>query len=340
MLTLRSLLIAVLCHVLAAAASVHALPASAAEPAFDARLSGYAYPYSVETFRVSSQKQALEMVYMHLPARAGQPTALLLHGKNFNAAYWKTTADFLHARGWGVLMPDQIGFGKSSKPTAYQYSFYQLAANTRALVDSLGLKRVVVIGHSMGGMLAARFALDHPDIASRLVMVNPIGLEDYLEYTRYPTIDQSYARELALTADAINGYQRKHYYDGQWTDTYEALTVPLRGWLNGSDREQIAYVSALTYDMILTEPVVGDLPRLEVPSALILGTRDRSAPNAGNIRSGVDRELGRYDRLGHEVVKQTPAMKLIELDGLGHMPQIEHFARYAQALKAALELRD
>lgn len=340
MLTLRALLVSMLCHAVAVVVPAHVSPAVAAEPAFDARLADYPYPFAVETFRLSSQKQALEMAYMHLPARAGQPTALLLHGKNFNAAYWKATADFLHARGWGVVMPDQIGFGKSSKPTSYQYSFYQLTANTRSLVDSLGLKRVVVVGHSMGGMLAARFALDHPDIAARLVMINPIGLEDYLEYTRYPTIDQSYARELALTAEAINGYQRKHYYDGNWSDTYEALTVPLRGWLNGPDREQIAYVSALTYDMILTEPVVGDFPRLEVPSVLILGTRDRSAPNAANMRPGVTRELGRYDRLGHEVVKQSPAMKLIELDGLGHMPQVEHFTRYAQALRAALELGD
>jgi pimeloyl-ACP methyl ester carboxylesterase len=57
-----------------------------------------------------------------------------------------------------VIAPDQMGFGKSSKPFGYQYSFALLAQHTRALLASLGIERCAVLGHSTGGMLAVRYA--------------------------------------------------------------------------------------------------------------------------------------------------------------------------------------
>ena len=312
-------------------------PPIANEPAFDARLSGYEYPFDVHTLALTNQRQDLEMAYMHLPAKGDRPTVLLLHGKNFNGAYWERTAAFLASRGYGVLMPDQIGFGKSSKPEAYQYSFNQLAANTATLMEALEIEKAIVIGHSMGGMLAARFALAYPDRTEQLVLVNPIGLEDYLDYTTYPDISAAFEREKALTASDIVAYQRKNYYDGAWNDAYDALTVPLRGWITGPDFERLAYVSALTYDMILTQPVIDDFERIGVPTTLIIGTRDRSGPNRANMRPGVLRELGRYDRLGKDAASRIPDAELIELDGVGHLPHIENFQRFKEALTQALD---
>jgi len=78
-----------------------------------------------------------------------------------------------------VIAPDQIGFCKSTKPERYQYSFQQLAQNTHALLEKLGVKKATLIGHSTGGMLAARYALMYPDETEQLVMINPIGLEDW-----------------------------------------------------------------------------------------------------------------------------------------------------------------
>ncbi|PWG67434.1 alpha/beta hydrolase, partial [Enterobacter mori] len=78
-----------------------------------------------------------------------------------------------------VIAPDQVGFCSSSKPEGYQFSFAQLAHNTQALLQQEGIDQVSVIGHSMGGMLAARLALNYPQLAEQLVLVNPIGLEDW-----------------------------------------------------------------------------------------------------------------------------------------------------------------
>lgn len=76
-------------------------------------------------------------------------------------------------------MPDQVGFGNSSKPEHFQYSFQQLALLTKKLVDTLGIQEINVLGHSMGGMLAVRFTLMYPDVVSKFILKDPIGLEDY-----------------------------------------------------------------------------------------------------------------------------------------------------------------
>ncbi len=309
-------------------------PASAQEPApeYDARLSGYSYPFDVHTFEFDSQRQTLQMAYMFRPAKSDQPTVLLLHGKNFAADYWEDTANYLHEKGYGVLMPDQIGFGKSSKPAHYQFSFEALAANTRALVQQLEIDRLVVMGHSMGGMLASRYALNYSAEVEQLVMVNPVGLEDYLKYVEYKDPAFFYDNERDKTIDQVRAYQRKNYYDGQWSPEYEQLIRIHEGWLNGPDWERVAWNNALTYDMIFTGSVVNEFDRLAVPTHLILGTRDTTGPGRGWKKDGVDYQLGRYDRLGKQVVEQIPDATLYELDDLGHMPQFEAFERYREQL--------
>lgn len=311
-------------------------PALAETPSYDARLTAYDYPYKVQMLDLESQRQNVQMAYMYLPAAEGKPTALLLHGKNFSGAYWQPVAEWLHEHGYGVIMPDQIGFGKSSKPQYYQFSFNQLAANTRALLEKLGIQNTIVVGHSMGGMLATRYALTYPAHTSKLILINPIGLEDYLEYTTYPSLDQSYAAELKKTPEGIIAYQRKNYYDGQWNERYEALTEFLQGWVNGQDKQRVAWNSALTYDMILTQPVVHEMGELSMPTTLIIGTRDRTGLNRANKKPDTDYELGRYDQLGKATAQRIPHATLYELEGLGHLPQVENWDRFAEVFEKAM----
>ena len=96
----------------------------------------------------------------------------------------------------------------------------QLAENTRALLASLGVARSVVVGHSMGGMLATRYALLHPEATEKLLLVNPIGLEDYGALVPPRTVDDWFAAELAQTPESIRDYQRKAYYDGGETGSW------------------------------------------------------------------------------------------------------------------------
>jgi len=153
------------------------LPALAAEtPRYGAELQGFDYPHEVKRFNFESQGISLQMAYMDVqPEQANGRTVLLMHGKNFCAATWEGSIKALSETGYRVVAADQIGFCKSSKPSHYQYSFQQLASNTHALLEQIGVDKVTVMGHSMGGMLATRYALLYPDQVEQLVMVNPIA---------------------------------------------------------------------------------------------------------------------------------------------------------------------
>jgi len=307
--------------------------ASSQAPAYDARLSGYEYPFEVRLHPVKSQQQALEMVYMDVrPQQANGRAVLLLHGKNFSGAYWERTIRSLTAGGYRVIVPDQIGFGKSSKPEHFQFTFHELAAHTRGLLEALGLTRVSVVGHSMGGMLATRFALMYPDLTDKLALVNPIGLEDWKRLVPYRTVDQSLQTELEATPESVRTYMKDSYFAGTWKPEYEPLLEIQSGWLQGPDRRRIAWLSALTSDMVFTQPVLYEFPDLKMPVLLIIGQKDRTAIGKAWAPPEVKPKLGNYPELGRRAQAAIPKARLVAIEDAGHLPQVEAFERYWGAL--------
>ena len=234
-------------------------------PTYGPRLEGYDYPFPVQTYAFESQRQPLEMTYMDVAptAPANGRTAVLLHGKNFCAATWAPTIRVLAQAGFRVIAVDQIGFCKASKPAAYQFSLPQMATNTKGLLDSLNIDLAVVIGHSMGGMLASRLAIMHPDAVEHLVLVNPIGLEDWqAEGVPYAPLDAAYANERRTTFDSIKAYQQKVYYDGQWRPEYDEPVAMLAGMYAGPGGDAVAWNQAQTSDMIFTQPISHEFARI------------------------------------------------------------------------------
>jgi pimeloyl-ACP methyl ester carboxylesterase len=304
----------------------------------DINLTNYAYPYPVHFITLKVQKQELKMEYMDVqPENFNGKSVLLLHGKNFNGAYWKTTIDALTKKGFRVIVPDQIGFGKSDKPENFQYTFQQLAKNTKQILDTLGIKKIAVLGHSMGGMVATRFALMYPDVTEKLILENPIGLEDWKLKVPYQTVDWWYKAELTQSYDRIKKYQLDSYYDGKWKPEYDEWVNLLAGWTLNSDFERIAWNAALTYDMIFTQPVVYEFQNIKAPTLLIIGTRDRTALGKPLVSKEVQATMGLYESLGKETQKRIPNAKLIEISNVGHMPHIESFNEFMQPLLLFLE---
>lgn len=302
--------------------------------AFDAEGSSYDYPYPVEFYEFESQRTAVRMAYLDVsPVGVSRgETVVLLHGKNFGAFAWASTIESLSNDGYRVIAPDQIGFAKSSKPIGYQYSFQQLATNTRALLDSLGIHKSVIVGHSMGGMLATRYALLYPEATTKMLLVNPIGLEDYSALLPARTPDQWYESELKQTPEGIRAYQRTYYYDGVWKPEYEALTELAAGMTRHPDFATVAWTSALVYDMIVTQPVLHDFGRLSVPVRLVIGLRDKTAVGRPLAKPEVQKTMGDYTQLGKLTQKAIPGAELIELPGIGHCPPIEAFPQWNKAL--------
>lgn len=338
---MRTITASALRMLLSATASLAAAGAAIAsgDQAYGPRLEGFDYPHPVQVFALESQRQAVEMAYMDVAptAPANGRTVVLLHGKNFCAATWEPSITALAAAGYRVIAPDQVGFCKSSRPDGYQYSLAQLAHNTRALLDALGIRRSVVVGHSMGGMLAIRYALMHPDAVEHLGLVAPIGLEDWKAAgVPYQTIDQWYAGELQTSFESIRRYQMEVYYAGQWQPQFERWARMQAGTYLGPGRETVAWHQALTYDMVYSQPVVYELDQLRVPTTLFIGLHDRTAIGKAAAPAHLRPQLGNYPMLGRRAAAAIPGARLVEYADLGHSPQVQDPARFNADLLRAI----
>jgi len=299
----------------------------------DAELTNYQYPFEVRFLNLNSQNDHLKMAYMDVkPKTANGKTIMLLHGKNFNGAYWERTAKDLSAQGFRVIIPDQIGFGKSSKPRDYQFSFSQLADNTKAILDELKIDKIIVLGHSMGGMVATRFTLLYPEMVEKLILENPIGLEDYKTFASYQTIDQAYQSELKNTAESYKNYQLKFYYDNKWKAEYQPWLDQIAGWTLHPDYPKVAWDAALTSDMIYNQPVCYEFKNIKVPTLLIIGTRDRTAIGKDRAPKELQPKMGQYQELGKKTQQQIAGSKLVELENVGHLPHIEAYDQFRKSL--------
>lgn len=313
-------------------------PAHAQHPNYGPQLEGFDYPHEVKRFEFMSQGQPLSFAYMDVAAvTPNGRTVVLLHGKNFCAATWESAIGALSEAGYRVIAPDQVGFCKSSKPPAYQFSFGQLAFNTHALLEKLGVGKAVVVGHSMGGMLAVRYALQYPQQTTQLVLVNPIGLEDWkAEGAPWRPIDAWYARELKTDFTSIRKYQQDVYYSGKWKPAYDRWVNMLGGMYAGPGKQAVAWNQALTSDMVFNQPVVYEFPKIAVPTTLFIGQQDRTAIGKDLAPPDVARKLGDYPLLGKRAAAAIPGAMLVEFDTLGHSPQVEDPARFNAALLKAL----
>ncbi|MEQ1344240.1 alpha/beta fold hydrolase [Acinetobacter seifertii] len=315
---------------------------SSANNVYGEHLEGFKYPYPLQYFNFSSQQQNLKMGYMDVqPKKPNGQTVVVLHGKNFCGATWEETISFLTQNGYRVIAPDQIGFCTSSKPDHYQYSFQQLAENTHALLDKLGVKQPILLAHSTGGMLATRYALMYPKETKLLGMVNPIGLEDWkAKGVPYRSIDQWYQRELKVSAESIKAYELKTYYQGQWKPEYDKWVDMLAGLNAGKGHEKVAWNSALIYDMIFTQPVYYEFSHLRVPTVLYIGTGDTTAIGSDIAPPEVKQKIGQYSVLGKEAAKLIPNAELIEFAGMGHSPQMQDPKLFHEALIKTLKKYD
>jgi pimeloyl-ACP methyl ester carboxylesterase len=262
--------------------------------------------------------------------RANGRTVTLFHGKHFFGAYWEGTARALAAAGYRVVIPDQIGFGKSSKPDI-AYSFNLLAANTARVLDELGVRETAVVGHSMGGMLAVRFTRTYPERVTHLVLENPIGLEDYrLKVPPRPT-DALVANEMNQTEAQIRAFIKT--YPVRWVPEVFERYVEVRSRLRLSgEYPRWARAAALTYQMAYEQPVRYEFPLIQKPTLLVIGQSDRAALGKNAASEEMKATLGLYPELGRAAARDIPGAQLVELENVGHIPHLEVPERFQQAL--------
>lgn len=234
-------------------------------------------PGEMRTARVGS-----EVVAYH-DAGEGTPV-VLLHGLGEHAGYWRSNVEPLVAGGVRVVVPDLLGYGRSAKPArgdgVNPYGPGGQAARVAGLLDALGISEpVVLVGHSMGGQIATRFALAWPTRVRHLVLLAPAGVE------RFTVGEGAWLKSVSTPATfasrgptALEAHFRDRVF-GRW-DAEAAHHLDERIRLRAAPAFG-AYLRAVVAGIhgMLDEPVADELGELKVPVTALFGARDGLIPN-------------------------------------------------------------
>ncbi|HEV3498928.1 MAG TPA: alpha/beta hydrolase [Bradyrhizobium sp.] len=314
--------------------------ARSAEPAarepYGIGLEGFAYPYPVSMLALNNDGEQLRMAYMDVaPAQPNGRIVMLLHGRNFPSSYWAPVIKTLVDAGYRVVVPDQIGFGKSSKPLG-ELHFDTLARNTIALLDHLQIARADIVAHSLGGMLGARIARAYPDRVGHLLLAAPIGLEDYRLYVPPTPTEKILENEDRLTAD---GYRKQ-------LETNYSLKLPpdqvtpfidARFNVKGSSeypRWLRAFVSSA--QMIYREPVAHEIPLITQPTLFIMGADDHNAPGKPNAPEALRPKMGQNAELAKALAAKMPDARAEVIPNTGHLVFLESPQKFNELMLAFL----
>ncbi len=307
--------------------------ASASLSALGICLEEYDYPYPVRFLSASSDLQSVAMAYMDVPpsAEPNGMTVVLVHGKAFGCYYFQNVIEALAGAGYRVVAPDQIGWGKSSKPDIH-YSFQLLAANTAALLDHLGVGPVAVLGHSTGGMTAVRFTLMYPDRVTHLVLEDPLGLADYRTDIPPQSEETLYQHELHWTDPAtIRGYVQGYFVNPD-PNVWEPLADVLVRVTLSAEYPRWARAAALTFQMIYQQPVRYEYQRLAPPVLLVVGAEDHVVPLGQYAAPADAARLGDFVALSAAAAQDIPRSTRVVVPDCGHIPHLEHPSQFLAQL--------
>lgn len=276
------------------------------------------YPYPSKYLPLTLYGQDVRMAYMDVAptGRANGHTVVLFHGNNFAGFYFGNIAEALRAEGFRVIITDQMGYGRSSKPII-PYGLSDFARNTRAVLQAECIDKAMIVGHSMGGMLAARFATQYPDVTERVVIYNPIGLSDGRYSRPIGSVDESYRRTLeSTTYTSIKNSLMRYvaHNEAAWNDTFETYAKIRYGWTLGADWPRLAMVQTLIGNVIYNDPVVYDWAHIQAPTLVFGGAEDYLAGTPEN-----------FQRLMGVIADTIPEGRgrLLLIPGLGHVPHLE-----------------
>jgi len=293
-------------------------------------LEGFAYPYPVNLLPLVNDGEQLRMAYMDVaPAQPNGRTVVLLHGRNFPSSYWESVIKMLTEAGYRVVVPDQIGFGKSSKPSG-ELHFDTLARNTITLLDHLKIDKADIIAHSLGGMLGVRIARAYPERVAHLVLTAPIGLEDYRLYVPPAPTEKIIETEDRLTAEGYRKQLETNYAIKLPPDQI-TLFIDARFNIKGSAeyaRWLRAFVSS--GQMIYREPVVHEIPLITEPTLFIMGADDHNAPGRPNAPEALRAKMGQNAELAKALAAKMPNARADVIAVTGHLVFLEAPDKYRE----------
>lgn len=313
-------------------------------------LEGYPYPYPVQFLDVRhvaeaawidhpapDWEQRARLAYMDISpdSASAKGAAFLLHGKNFFGAYWAGVIDALRGNGYRIVVPDLVGWGKSTKPSALTVA--SLVSQVRSLLDHLKINSVALIGHSTGGLVAMHMARMLPDRVRSLVLENPMGLEDYRNgLTRHVGHDDWAQDERSMSVDQFRGFMA-HYFvdkDPRFVEPFVAVRAAIA---RGPEFERWVQSSAAGYDMLLNEPAVDFIASLQTRTMFVCGTSDHTYVGAKYTAPKDQAAKGNIAELAKGFASRMPHGRFVGVPNVGHVPHLEAAPAFNSAVLEFLD---
>jgi pimeloyl-ACP methyl ester carboxylesterase len=289
------------------------------------------YPYPSSYLPMTLYGQDVRMAFMDVAPQgpANGHTVMIFHGHNFAGFYFGNIIDALRAEGFRVVVIDDIGYGRSSKPII-PYSLNDKARNSRAVLASLKIEKAMLIGHSFGGMQAARFASLYPAVTERLIIYNPIGLVDTRHGRAPGNVDEQYKSALGATYASVKAGLMRYvaHNPAAWNDEFERYARIRYSWTLGADWPRLAMVQTLTGAVISGDPVVYDWANIKSPTLAFGGAEDVLPGTAKLFQD-------RMKVIADSVPNGNGKLHLIP--GLGHVPHLEDAAKTIPPMVAFLK---
>ena len=247
---------------------------------------------------------------------ANAPAVVLLHGITDSCHSFEPI--MAHMSGTlRVLALTQRGHGDASTPDSYRLTDF--AADLISFLDVLGLKQVVLLGHSMGAAIAQRFAIDHPERVSHLILVGA-----FTALGRNPACISFGETTLASLTNPIGpGFVREF----QESTLAQPLPEPVLDGIVAESLKVPARVWKGAWAGLLEADLTSELPRITAPTLLVWGTRDGMA-----LRTEQD-----------ILQRSIQNVRLAIVEGAGHAPhweEPERFGALVSSFVASVDLAD
>lgn len=242
----------------------------------------------------------------YLEAGSG-PAVILLHGLGADSSSWASTIGPLSQK-YRVIVPDQIGFGRSDKPMI-NYRVGTLVDFLDGLYKQVGIERASLVGNSLGGFTAAAFALAHPEKVDRLVLVDAAGFAVTGDF------DPRVLNALnPSTIDAAKQILSLIFYNKQAyaTDANAAMLLTRKMMANDGYTVQ-RFIDSIAHNEDMLDKRLGQLKQ---PTLIIWGREDALTPLA----------------MGERFKKEIATSELLIFEKCGHVPQMEKAAEFNVAL--------
>ncbi len=242
-------------------------------------------------------------MHLHDVGEGSRGAVVFLHGSGPGASGWsnfKGNYPFLVDNGYRAIVPDTLGYGYSTKPNAGTYSLDDVAAQYKALIDSLGLSEVTLIGNSQGGAIAITMALNYPELVGKLVLMAPGALEQ---------------REVYMDMEGIRAMLRVLFKEGVSKETLrKVFKLQLHDESKVTDDTiEERYQVAMTQhkDNIARIQVVNQEDRLseiQCPVLCFWGTDDKFCPSTGAVK----------------IAERCPNSRTMLIANCGHWVMVEY----------------